>query len=271
MPIFPRCCLALGLFALFPHPLPAAVPPAPTIQQLPYPEDEIARRRDTVNQVAKEIVRDTRVKAGETLSHPVPVPHALPLSGTLQISSGGTSTFYGKVRRELKYVIKERFVGNLIIIRYYDRSARKYTDREEYTIDTISLEIDASDFKGKVCNKYAGSPPTCSAWQELDLWQIGEGEDYPGKNNGVVSATSSGQTVNLRIDGPDILFASSQGGQGLKSGCGDLVQQQFSRDEFKRLIKRKTIKLTKELGKTVPGCRPGSTVTLQMEIGKEVR
>ncbi|MDD2465640.1 MAG: hypothetical protein PHI97_16710 [Desulfobulbus sp.] len=263
---FSRYSLALGLIVILAHPLSAAVLPKATVPQAQYPEDEIVLRREMINHRVQEAERKARARGAS--SRLMAIPHALPLRGMLQIKSGSTSTFYGKLRRDLKYTIKERFVGNLIVTRYYDNKAGRYTDREEYSIDTLSLEIDASDFKGKICSKYAGAPPTCTQWQELDLWQVGEGEEYPGKNSSVISATSSGQTVSLKLDGPDILFVPSDGGQGLKSSCGDLVQQRFSRDEFKRMLKKKLIKVNKVLGKTFPGCRPGSTVTLDMEIGK---
>lgn len=268
MLFFARCCFILALIALLPHPVPAAESPAATVQQAPYPEDEIVHRRDAINQEGKETERDARGRGGEGASRPIPIPHALPLRGTLQISSGSISTFYGKIRWDLQYTIKEHFAGNLIITRYYDPDTRRYTGREEYAVDTISMEIDASDFKGKACSKFVGSPPTCSQWNELDLWQIADGEEYPGRKSGVVGLSSSGRTVRLKIDGPNILFVPSQGGLGVKSGCGDQVQKSFSRDEFKQMLQQKTIRVKKELGKAFPGCRPGSTVTLDMEIGK---
>nr|WP_321466681.1 hypothetical protein [uncultured Desulfobulbus sp.] len=267
MHLFIRCCLALGLLSLFSHALPVSASPVAVVEQATYPEDEIVRRREVINDRAKKTARSARDKSAR-LAQVIPIAQALPISGTLQINSGSTSTFYGKLRRDLSYSIRERFVGNLIVTRYFDRKQQRYTGREEYGIDTISMEIDASDFKGKVCSKYVGSPPTCSQWQELDLWAAAEGEEYPGRKSSVVSVSSSGPSVSLRVDGPDILFLSSSGGQGLRSGCGDVVQKQFSREEFKRLLTRKSIKFKTVLGKTFPGCRPGSTVTLEMVIGK---
>lgn len=268
MHFFSRCCLTFGLIALFPQYLPAAIPPLPPGQQVLYPEDEIARRREVINNRIEESEGKTRGKASGSAARVVAIPHALPLTGHLEIVSGSTSSFYGKLRRDIKYTIRERFIGNLIVNRYYDQATHKYTGREEYGLDTISVEIDASDFKGKVCGKYAGSPPTCTMWQELDIWQAGEGEEYPGKKCSVVTASSSAKAVSLRINGPDILFLSSESGQGLKSSCGDSLQKLISRDEFKRMLRQKTIKVRKELDKTSPGCRPGSSITLEMKIGK---
>jgi len=268
MHFFSRCCLALGLIALFPQYLPATMPPVPAAQQVPYPEDEIVRRREAINNRIQESEGKSRGQSSASVARVVPIPHALPVAGKLEIVSGSTSSFHGKLRRDIKYTIKERFIGNLVINRYYDRTTHKYTGREEYALDTISVEIDASDFAGKVCGKYAGSPPTCTMWQKLDLWQIAEGEDYPGRKCNVVTASSSGKTVSLRINGPDILFLSSQSGQGLRSSCGDSLQKLITRDEFKRMLRQKTIKVRKVLGKTSPGCRPGSTITLEMKIGK---
>lgn len=245
---------------------PSTAPPPP--QRALYPEQEILRRREVINQQAKKIEQEARQSAALLGARPIAVAHASPLSGTLRIDSGSTSTLYGKVRRELNYQIVEHFVGNLITTRYFDPLTKRFGDREDFALQTISTEIDGSTFKGRICSRYAGSLPVCSQWQELDLWQIGEGEEYPGRSEGVVSASTYGQSVTVKMDGPEIFYASSQGEEGLKSGCGDMVQQRVGIEEFKEWRKRRTLRINKELGKTAMGCRPGSTVTLEMHFDK---
>lgn len=256
----------LLIVALLLPPLVMAAPPLP--QRAPYPEQEIQRRREAINQQAKKIEQEARQSDAPPGAHPIVVAQATPLSGTLRIDSGSTSIVYGKVRRELNYQIVEHFVGNLITTRYFDPLTKRFADREDFAIQTISTEINGSKYKGRICSQHTGSPPACSQWQELDLWQIGEGEEYPGRSEGVVSASTYGQSVTVKMDGPEIFYASSQGTEGLKSGCGDMMQERINIEDFKELLKRRTLRINKELGKAATGCRAGSTVTLEMQLGK---
>lgn len=257
--------LVLLVALLIPQVLMAAPPPP---QRAAYPEQEIQRLRETINQQAKKTEQEARQSEAKTGARPIAVPQATPLTGILRIDSGSTSTLYGKVRRELNYVIKEKFVGNLITTRYFDPLTKGFIDRIDFAIQTLSTEIDGTQFKGRLCSRFSGSPPDCSQWQELDLWQIGEGEEYPGRSEGVVSASTYGQSVTVKMDGPEIFYASSQGMDGLKSGCGDMMQERINIEEFKESLKRRTLRINKELGKAAMGCRPGSTVTLEMQFGK---
>ena len=158
MHFFHRWFLVLGLLFVLLSALPvqASQPNSPAVQQAQYPEDEIVRRRELINNRIKKTEHAARAKSGSVGTALVPIPTAVALSGHLTIHGGNTSTFYGKVRRQIDYTISERFLGNLIVTRYYDRNKKRYTDREDYALDTISMEIDASDFSGKVCSKYVG-------------------------------------------------------------------------------------------------------------------
>jgi hypothetical protein len=261
-PLLITLCLPMLLVPL------AGAAPAKTAEQAPYPEEEIVRRREAINRPDTSADRSTRGGVGTSSARPMPSTRALPLTGTLEIKSGTRSTFYGKVRQELAYTIREQFVGNLTITHSSDRGGDG-ARHEKYGIETISTEIDASDFKGRSCSRYAGSPPTCAQWQQLDFWMIGDGEEYPGRLDQVVTASTYGQTVTIRVDGPNILFASSKGGQGVKSGCGDRFQERVSREQFRQWVRQGHIRLKKELGKTSPGCLPGSTVSLDLRIGRK--
>lgn len=243
--------------------LPATAPPAAT------PEEEIKRRREAINQKGQQLDGKPSGPGGREIA----VQRALPIEGTIQIEGGASSTFYGKVKQEILYTIQEAFVGNLIVTRYYDRAASRYTGREDYAIQTLSTEIDVDHFSGQGCAKYTGSPPTCILWHKLDLWQIVDGEEYPGRADGVVSAGSDSRGVTVNVDGPDIEFFSSQGASvSARSGCGDLLRETVSLDEFKQWLRRGQVRIKRELGTsrpTMPGCRPGSTLTLEMHIGPE--
>jgi hypothetical protein len=246
----------------------AAPPSTTSLNQAPYPEEEIVRRREAINSSGELNKPTTRATRGASIARPASGARAIPLTGSLQIKSGSNTTFYGKNRQELAYTIKEHFVGNLIITRPANRSGQEVAGHENYVIKTISTEINASDFKGRLCRQYKGTPPTCSQWEQLELWQIAEGEEYPGRFDHVVTASTYGQSVTLRIDGPNILFLPAHGNQGLRSGCGDQIQVRVSREEFRKWVKQGHISINRTLAKSSMGCLPGSTVNLEMRIGK---
>lgn len=221
-----------------------------------YPEDEIERRREIINRRGQPSVGKDglRVPGQQTV-------RAFPVEGHILLESGFSSAFYGKVRQELTYSILETFVGNLIV--------SSSGGREEYALQTLSTEISVEPFSGRVCSKYSGSPPTCSQWQKIDLWQIADGEEYPGRSDGVVSLNSDARGVTLRIDVPVIEFGSSAGTDSYRAGCIQSFRETVGLNEFKQWLRRSKIKLKREVGKTLPGCRPGSALTLEMEVSRE--
>ena len=251
-------------------PAPKNVRPVPPPAQplADTPEEEIKHRRDAIN--TKRPAGDKpglprAATGGRTIS----VSRAIPVEGTIVIESGASSSFYGKIKQEIAYTIQEFFVGNLIVTRHDDRATGQSTGREDYALQTISTEISVESFKGRGCAKHSGSPPVCTQWHRIDLWQIADGEEYPGRSDGVVSASSDGRSVTIRVDGPDIDFGSSQGPVSIRSGCGDQFRETVSRDEFKQWLHRRAVRIKREMGKIAPGCSPGSTLTLEMHIGQE--
>jgi hypothetical protein len=238
------------------------------VRQAATPEEEIKRRREAINlkQVPPGGKPAKPVRAGE---REIAVSRAVPIDGTIEIKAAAASTLYGAVKQEITYTLRETFVGNLVISRYHDRVAGRYTDREDYAIQSLSTEIDMEQFKGRGCAQSTGSSAACTQWQRFDIWEIVEGDEYPGRSDGVVSAVTSGRSVTVRVDAPDIQFMSSQGPVSLKSSCGDMFRETVSRDEFKQWIRRSKVQMTREVGKNTPGCRPGSTLTLEMRIHPE--
>jgi hypothetical protein len=246
---------------------PALLKPPEQTPQAGYPEEEITRRREAINAQSRQFDAKPKAQRAAAGQREIPVPHALPLTGSILVESGANATFYAAIKQELTYTIREAFVGNLIVTRYYDPAAGRYTDREDYAIQTLSTEIDVVKHSGRACVQYAGTPAACKQWHPVDIWELAEGEEYPGRNSGVVSAVSDGPFVNVRVDAPDILFSSSKGGVTMKSGCGDLLRETVKRDEFKEWTRRGTVRIKREVGKASPGCRPGSTMTLEMHFG----
>jgi hypothetical protein len=85
----------------------------------------------------------------------------------------------------------------------------------------------------------------------------------------VVSLTSNARGVTLQIDVPVIEFGSSAGTDSFRAGCLQSFRETVGLNEFKQWLRRSTIRLKREVGKTLPGCRPGSTLTLEMEVSRE--
>lgn len=251
-----------------------AAPMKPALLKLPeqtpqaaYPEEEIARRREAINAQSQQFDAKPKAQRAAPGEREIPVPRATPLTGSIQVESGANATFYAAIKQELTYTIRETFVGNLIVTRYYDPAAGRYTGREDYAIQTLSTEIDVLKHSGRGCVKYAGTPAVCKQWNPVDIWELAEGEEYPGRNSGVVSAVSDGRFVNIKVDAPDILFSSSKGGVSMKSACGDQLRETVGRDEFKEWVRRGTARIKREVGKTSPGCSPGSNMTLELHFG----
>jgi len=234
-------------------PLPSPAYPG---QMEEYPEDEIERRREIINQRGQPFGG----KAGLRVPGQ-PAARAYPVEGQILLESGSSSTFYGKVRQELTYSILETFVGNLIV--------SGPPGREQYSLQTLSTEISVEQFSGRACSKYSGSPPTCSQWQKIDLWQIADGEVYPGRADGVVSLTSDVRGVTLRIDVPVVEFGSSVSTDSYRAGCIQSFRETVGLSEFKQWLRRSKIRLKRDVGRTIPGCRLGSTLTLELEFSRE--
>lgn len=234
-------------------PLPSPAYPG---QMEEYPEDEIERRREIINRRGQP----SSGKAGLRVPGQ-PAARAYPVEGHILLESGSSSTFYGKVRQELTYSILEFFVGNLIV--------SGPPGREQYALQTLSTEISVEQFSGRACSKYSGSPPTCSQWQKIDLWQIADGEVYPGRADGVVSLTSDARGVTLRIDVPAVEFGSSASTDSYRAGCIQSFRETVGLNEFKQWLRRSKIRLKRDVGRTIPGCRPGSTLTLELEFSRE--
>jgi len=231
-----------------------AIEPQSSVKPADTPEEECKRRRDRINRQGKPVLG--LFKTGGRANAAM---RAIPLAGSLTVKGAAASALYGKTKQELNYTIRETFVGNLII--------RGSGDHEEYAIQTISTEIDVEHFNGRVCAKYTGSPPACVQWHPIDLWQIADGEEYPGRSDSVVTATGDGQKMTIRADGPVIEFGSSKGPVSIKPGCGGTLRETVKRDEVRQWLRRSAVQIKRETGQTVPGCRPGSSLILEMRIG----
>lgn len=236
------------------------------------PQEEIKRRREAINLAFRQFGNNPAALRDAAGEREVPIQQAIPIDGTVLVEGGSLATFYHAAKRDLRYTIRETYVGNLIVSRYYDRIAGRYTGREEYEIQTLSTGIEVLGFSGRECGKFTGSPSVCTQWHTFDRWRIGDGEQYQGMYDGVVGAESDEQSVTVTVDAADIHFESAQGRIGAKSGCGDDFKETVSHQTFKDWLRRSEIRLTREIGNEggkAQYCRPGATLTLEMRIRQQ--
>lgn len=262
-----KCLMGTGGLPMVPPNLgdllnPDKMRPAPT------PEEEIKRRREAINQVFRQFGDNPAGLRGAVGEREVAIHQAIPIDGMVLVEGGALATFYKAIKQDLRYTVRETYVGNLIVTRYYDRVAGRYTGRESYDIQTLSTGIRVTSFGGQECVRFTGSPSVCMLWHPFDRWRIGDGEQYPGMYDGVVGADSDEQTVTITADAADIHFSSSRGQVNAKSGCGDDFKETISHETFKDWLRRSEIRLTREVGNEARAqyCRPGSTLTLEMRI-----
>jgi len=141
------------------------------------PEQEIIRRREAINLMRRQFGDNLSVLRAGVGEREIPVQQAIPIDGRIVVEGGAVATFNRTIKQEISYTVRETYVGNLVITRYYDRIAGRYTGREDYDIQTLSTSIDVLGFDGRGCVKFTGSPSSvCTRWHRFDQWRIGDGE-----------------------------------------------------------------------------------------------
>lgn len=236
------------------------------------PEREMDRQREIINNQFSQ----ARNMMGNKISKNIEamqIPEAVPLEGYIVVNGGEKELFYNEVKTDLLYTIKERFVGNLIVLHTYNSKKGRFDGEKDYNIDSLSTEIAVSGLMGKKCVRRSSySPSSCTGWANFLRYEISQGERYPQFHAGVVSAvTSENGQIEVTANAPSVTFLGDDGKTNLGMGCFSATWT-LSRPEFEQLLKRGEISLSKDIGRPMgpsPGCRPGSTMTLYLKIRKE--
>jgi hypothetical protein len=243
-----------------------------SIQQADTPEKEMDRQREIINSQFNQV----RNMMGNNVSKDTvkpQIPEAISLEGYIVVNGGGKELFNNEVKTDLLYTIKERFVGNLIVLHAYDSSKGQFDREKEYEIQSLSTKIDVSGVLGKKCIRRSSySPSSCTGWAHFLRYEISQGERYPQFHSGVVNAvtTENGQ-IEVTANTPQVTFLGDDGKTNLKMGCSSATWA-LNRSEFEQLLKRGEISLHKDIGRPMgpsPGCRPGSTMTLYLKVRQE--
>ncbi len=232
------------------------------------PDKEMERRREVINIQNKQVQGfiGARAQSDEMIS----IPSAVQLEGTLLVEGGELDNPRdGVIPTDLKYMVTENFVGNLIVMQIYDPKTGSFTGKKEYMIDSLSKEIKVNNLGGRKCVKWSSSlPQSCVSWAVFSRSHVDAGSKYPGFYAGVVSAETENGNVKIEADAPDVLFSSPLGEASAKLGCFG-ANWTMSASDFERLLDRSEIVLTKDVSREAgpaPGCRLGSAIKLKLKL-----
>ncbi len=242
-----------------------------SMQPAETPEKEMERRREIMNRQfrqAKNMVGN--LPAGTEKPQ---LPEAFPLEGYIVVNGGEKELFSNEVKTDLLYTIKERFVGNLIVLNAYDSARGEFDKEKAYRIESLSTKINVLGMLGRKCvSRSPYLPSYCTDWARFLRYEISKGERYPQFYANVVSGTpaENGQ-IKVTAKAPAVTFLGDDGKTNLGMGCFNATWM-LNRSEFERLLKGGQISLRKDIGRPMgpsPGCRPGSTMELYLKVRQE--
>lgn len=234
------------------------------------PEKEIERRREIINRQFHHLKNMVGNIPSDEDDEKPQVPEAVPLEGYMIVEGGEKESWYKEIKTDLRYTIRESFVGNLIVLHTYNPKKRQFDNEKDYEIESLSTGIKVSNLAGKKCARWSsGSPSICTAWASFTRYEIDGGEKYPQFHSGVVSAntTEDGQ-IEIEAKAPTVAFIGSDSVTGAGMGCFGATWK-IGKRELEALFKGKEVLLRKDIGRkegSTPGCRPGSTITLHLKI-----
>ena len=236
------------------------------------PEAEIKRQRDLMNIGWEQFNRNMRGKIDPTMDELAPIPRSVPLKGSIRINGQFESKPYrGWIWHQIKYTVSETFVGNLIIMTYYDFKTGRFTDKRDYMIQTLSTGISVDRVTGRKCIKASGGlPGRCIHWEKFNRFKISDGEIYPGFYAWTIKADSEPgeDIVEIEVSSPTVTFKSANGRATDGLGCFGL-RENMTKAQFHSKFQQGRLTLSKDVGspgEATPGCHPGSTIDLDIRF-----
>ena len=231
-------------------------------------EKEIERRREVINTQFRQF--QPFVGARAQADEEARIAEAIPIEGRIVVEGGETANeTRGVIPMDLRYMVEERFVGNLLVMHLYDAKKGQFSKNKEYMIDTLSTDIRVANSGGRKCVKWSsGLPGSCTGWASFSRSEVDPGSRYPQFYAGVVLAATEEGKVEIEAKAPDVNFSSPMREAAAKLGCFGAKWEMTAAD-FEKLLDRSEIVLTKEIGRPVgpsPGCRPGSTMKLIINV-----
>jgi len=232
------------------------------------PEKEVERRREIINTQFRQF--QPFVGAQAQADEEARIAEAIPIEGRIVVEGGETANeTRGVIPMDLRYMVEEKFAGNLLVMHLYDAKKGQFSKDKEYMIDTLSTDIRVANAGGRKCVRWSsGLPGSCTGWAGFSRSEIDPGSRYPQFYAGVVLASTEDGKVVIEAKAPDVIFSSPMREAAAKLGCFD-AKWEMSTADFEKLLDRSEIVLRKEIGRPVgpsPGCRPGSSMKLVITV-----
>ncbi|WP_460175929.1 hypothetical protein [Thermodesulfovibrio hydrogeniphilus] len=237
------------------------------------PEKEISRRKEIINSQFNMMKSNLSSLKSEDSDDKPQVGEAISVEGYIIVEGGELVMWGGEIEKDLAYSIRERFVGNLVVLHTYDPVKGAFEKEKDYELDTLSTEIKVEKLIGKTCAQWShGSPKTCIHHVSYSIYEIDKNEYYPNFYSGVVSIDSNSGQVTIEASTPQITFFANDGLKRIpaKAGCFG-SKWTLNKADFENLMTKGSLLLKQHIGtksQATPGCRPGSTMTLYMQIKK---
>ncbi|MFO7784887.1 MAG: hypothetical protein ACQET7_07520 [Thermodesulfobacteriota bacterium] len=233
------------------------------------PEEEVEQRVEAINRTYRDLIMGLP-RIGPDQEVLIPVPFATKLKGHIKVIGKDSDPPQNNwIPLTLQYSLQEDFVGYLIITDYYDPKRALFTDKREYTIHSISIDIHVRSLSGRQCVETHSAPfVQCAEWRSFDTYDVNEGDVYPAFYDRVVLGATDGDTVSLKIETPSVYFRSVDKKAGRGIGCyGTTIEESTS--WFASAIEERSIQWKGQVGtasKVTPRCEVGSSIELHMDL-----
>jgi hypothetical protein len=171
----------------------------------------------------------------------------------------------------LQYVVKEEFVGNIIISNCFDVEKQRFTEEKDYFIHTISNGIEVMSVSGQQCVETDyGIPSNCTRKECFSTYEKDSGHEYPGSHQDVLMGNPEGNKIRIEVQSPGVVFKSVNGEIARSLGCfgTDFI---LSKSEFEQFLEKGEFKQTKSVEAeegSSPRCMKGSSITLYMKVDR---
>ncbi len=237
------------------------------------PEKEINRRREIINSQFNMMKSNLSSLKSEDSEDKPQVGEAISVEGYVIVEGGEQVIWDGEIKKDLAYTIREKFVGNLIILHTYDPERGTFEREKDYELDTLSTDIKVENLIGKTCAQWShGSPKTCIRHVSYSIYEIDKGEYYPNFYSGVVSMESNEEKLTIEASTPNVTFFANDGLNKIPARIGCVGSKwTLNKADFETLLQKGSLLLKQHIGsksQATPGCKPGSTMTLYMQLKK---
>lgn len=235
------------------------------------PQDKLKLVIDSINRNYVNLRQNLYAGSMPETNELIPVPYASRLSGHIEVHGVNTQTMQRAWKSlELKYTVREAFIGYLITTRYFNTHSKKFTDKKDYHLASISTDIRVQSFAGRQC--VAIRSGGCAEWASFAKAEIDKDNHYPSLYDWVVMGSSENGVMSIEIASPDVLF-SSAGKRAVKGlGCFGATLKMDAKD-FRDRMRELSLSETAQVGtvSAASDCNPGSRIEMHIDFCDQTR